>query len=147
VSALRIYIAASFRRREQCQQLVAMLEPQGCHVTSRWLKDPEAAGWAPAVAAERDMEDVRDASGVMFLAETPDVGFLTGGRHVEAGLALAWGKWLWVIGERENVFHHLGRVRAFPTVADWIRVMLRIPPVREVASARKATSNGVRAPR
>jgi hypothetical protein len=39
-----------------------------------------------------------------------------GGRHVEFGMAYAWGKRLIVVGPREHVFHALPLVEHYP---DW----------------------------
>jgi len=41
-----------------------------------------------------------------------------GGRHVEFGLALAQGKHLILVGQPENVFHHLPQVRVIPEVGE-----------------------------
>ena len=41
-----------------------------------------------------------------------------GGWHVEFGLALAQGKHLILVGQPENVFHHLPQVRVIPEVGE-----------------------------
>jgi nucleoside 2-deoxyribosyltransferase len=53
-----------------------------------------------------------------FPRGTPSTG---GGRHVEFGYALAKGKRVVVIGERENVFHHHPSVKLHASVDDWLR--------------------------
>ena len=53
-----------------------------------------------------DAADLQDAEVVISFTETPRSTYGTAvvGRHVEFGMALAWGKRLIVIGPRENVF-------------------------------------------
>jgi len=80
-------------------------------------------GPSPDKIAEADLEDVARSNGLLFFAEDSSAGYLTGGRHVELGYALGRGLWIWVIGDRENVFHHLPRVRPFATVGAWMAHM------------------------
>lgn len=122
----RIYVAASFRRLDECRQVAQLLEGAGMRVTSRWLKDPEAGIARPELAAERDMADLRESDGLLSLTETPAVGYLMGGRHVEFGIALALRKWLWIVGPLENVFHHHPTVRAFADLTAFL-VFMRQP--------------------
>lgn len=133
---LRVYIAGRSERRAELQAVAGVLDGEGVAVTSRWLLDDEA--WALGLAsrakgAEIDLADIDAASGVLSFTE--EAGGGTGGRHVELGYALAKGKWLWIIGPRENVFHHLGRVQVHPTLADWMRIMLARPMRRAALQA------------
>jgi len=50
---------------------------------------------------------------LLFFSEPPDSHSKRGGRHVEFGLALAWGKRLMIVGPRENVFHCLPQVEQY----------------------------------
>ena len=50
---------------------------------------------------------------IAFSEEPRAGGASRGGRHVEFGLALAWGKGVVVVGPRENVFHTLPQVEHF----------------------------------
>ena len=87
-------------------------------VTSRWIdgKHSDATRALSAVAATEDLEDI-DAAEVLVIW-SPREHFRTGrgGRHVEVGYALARGKRIILVGERENVFHHHP---AIEQVADW----------------------------
>lgn len=56
----------------------------------------------------------------MFFSEPPDSHSKRGGRHVEFGMALAWGLRLIVIGQRENVFHCLPQVERYDTWDDFL---------------------------
>ena len=56
--------------------------------------------------------------GVMF-CEGPTAGYMSGGRHVELGLALAFKDIeTWIVGDPENVFHHLSEVDRFASWQD-----------------------------
>lgn len=126
---LRVYVAAWWGARERARAVFALLEAEGIAVTSRWLHNPPPPGWGPGdsaqiarKAAEIDLADIDAAQGVLSLTEDPTSGYQTGGRHVEFGYALARGKWLWLVGPSENVFHAgVSRVFRFATVEEWIR--------------------------
>lgn len=125
---MKIYLAASYSRRLELLGYAQQLEALGHQVVSSWVDghhetnsphgsqadklgdSEEQSGWAT--------EDIRD----IFECET--LVLFTGGdhrkrggRHVEYGIALGLGKSLVLIGQPENVFHHLGSpvVRRFPT--------------------------------
>jgi hypothetical protein len=126
---LNIYLASRFSRREQMRELAAELRRRGHTVTSRWLETewvnrPDESSAAPPEYREQyaviDMDDVKSADTVVSFTEAPGDGS-RGGRHVEFGLAAAWGKRLVVIGHRENLFHHLPAVQFFASHWDWLR--------------------------
>ena len=52
---------------------------------------------------------------MIFFSETLESGFLTGGRHVEFGVAVEAGKPIYVIGGKENIFHWLPGVSHYDT--------------------------------
>ena len=126
----RVYIAARFSRRPECNRLGHLLKARGCVITSRWTK-PDcdhvlATGLSrQAEDSERqrfaleDVEDVRAANWTISFMEEPRSN-TRGGRHVEFGLALALGHRLTIIGQRETVFHHLPQVEQFDTVDQFI---------------------------
>lgn len=135
---MRIYLAARFSRQAELLGYRADLIAAGHEVTSRWLVvehdlppgDPEQLG---AKYAKDDVQDLMTAECVISFTEPPEPtpGRHRGGRHVEFGLALAMAllhdtratlggiQWppmaLYVVGPRENVFHHLPRVEQFDT--------------------------------
>jgi len=67
-----------------------------------------------ARCAAVDLEDIETADALLFFAEDPLVGIPRGGRHVEFGYGLARGKYIDVVGPRENVFHYVS-----PLVRHW----------------------------
>ena len=117
---LRIYLSGPFAWRERLIDRAAELERAGHSITSRWLEQdlntPEALAvevavdsmpTAAAYFAEVDYADVAAADVLIAFTAPSALGPARGGRHVEFGLALAWGKSLIVIGPYENVFHRL----------------------------------------
>ena len=120
---LKIYLAASWSRREEMRDVRVKLEGEGHVVTSRWLDEKE--GEPKAVAARADLDDI-DASDVLLaFTENADVGYQTGGRHVELGYALAKRIPVILVGLRENVFHHLGHIPVADSVKDVLRLLCR----------------------
>ncbi|HET7326985.1 MAG TPA: hypothetical protein VFJ14_06815 [Nocardioidaceae bacterium] len=124
---MKIYLAARYSRHDEMQGVRAVLEALGHTVTSRWIDqhggeqlesataevlniDPESV----AHFGEDDIEDLDEAEAVISFT-SPDGGG-KGGRHIEFGMALAWGKRLVIVGPRENIFHTLPEVDVYP---DW----------------------------
>jgi len=115
-----VYLAARFDRRDQLRGYRAELNDMGIDVTSRWLdnhgmgeRDDATNGvmiYTPADLARcalEDRADIADADVFVTITETPDVGYTSGGRHVEFGIALALEKPILIVGPVENVFHEL----------------------------------------
>jgi len=127
---MKIYIAARFSRRPECNDLAHKLQALGHTITSRWAK-PDSDHVSPtglsqqAADSERrrfateDVEDMEAAEAMVSLMETPRNNS-RGGRHVEFGFALARGQKLFIIGPRETVFHHLPQVQHFETVDEFL---------------------------
>jgi len=126
---MKIYIAARFSRRPECNALAHKLIAKGHIITSRWVK-PDSDHVAPtglskqAADKERqrfaleDLEDVLACDGMVSLMEEPRNNS-RGGRHVEFGIAVGLEKALFIIGPRETVFHHLPSVKHFDTLEDF----------------------------
>ncbi len=126
---MKIYIAARFSKRPECNQLARYLKGFGHEITSRWVL-PDSDHVVPtgmsrkAADSERrrfaieDVEDVIGCDWMISLMEEPRSNS-RGGRHVEFGIALGLGKKLTIIGPRETVFHHLDCVEHFETVTQF----------------------------
>lgn len=120
-----IYLAARYSRREELLGYKADLEAMGHTITSRWLAGShqidDAGLSAEGTREERerfateDWEDVRAAEWCIAFTERPRVSNSRGGRHVELGAALAWGKRVIVVGPAENVFCCLTQVERHDT--------------------------------
>lgn len=118
---MKLYLAARFGRRDELNMHRQRLESMGHEITSRWLTQHQAldlndpsARYSDAdrlMFATHDFRDVKKAEGLIAFTEDPQdstaVGGRRGGRHVELGLALAWGMRTFVCGYRENVFCYL----------------------------------------
>jgi nucleoside 2-deoxyribosyltransferase len=124
-----IYLAARYSRRLELVDYRRELEKLGFSVTSKWLDGDHqmsAAGSDQAEAAHRrrlaleDWDDLRNADLVIVFTEAPRTTSTRGGRHVELGAAIAWGKPTIVVGPRENVFCHLP---AIDVVDRWERAL------------------------
>lgn len=112
----KIYLAGRFLRMVELRKYAETLRSLGHEVTSNWLKeDPEHT--MDKLSVERmaelatiDIDDVKAADTVIFFGETKEVGYNSGGRHVEFGVALALGKKIAIVGHCENIFHYLDEV-------------------------------------
>lgn len=126
---MRIYLAAKYSRNPEMRVLRDGLETCGHDVMSRWINgnheltdinnDLEYIRFA-----QEDFEDLRNSDLVLWFAEPENIeGRNRGGRHVEFGLALAWGIPIIVIGRKENVFHWLPEVRHVGDFDSALRVL------------------------
>ena len=102
---MKIYLAARYSRRAELLEYSGELREAGHEVTSRWLDGRHELlgrearynneGGSPMVAQPFALEDYADVSAadiVVSFTEAPGSGAARGGRHVEFGMALAWGK-------------------------------------------------------
>jgi len=113
---MNVYIAGRFARKLELQVYAARLRREGHTVTSRWLRGHNATESHEKLKlfAEEDLQDVHAADMVLLFTDGGDTdGGYSGGRHWECGYAFALGKKVWIVGPKENVFHHLEGVVAF----------------------------------
>lgn len=116
---MKVYIAALYSRRAEMENYANKIIDAGHTVTARWVFGGEE-GLSRAQIALLDLEDVDKAEVVVSFTHahgTPTVG---GGRHVEFGYALAKGKKVILIGDRENVFHDHPQVETYQCLTDWL---------------------------
>ena len=115
---MRVYLAARFSRKNEIAKLVPTFGKYGISVGSRWLHetaspDVTLSDFTPEDLrdiAEVDLEDIEMCDVFVFFSEDPLIETPRGGRHVEFGFALAFGKRIAVIGPQENIFHYLPQV-------------------------------------
>ena len=134
---MKIYLAARYSRHAEMQQYATDLEALGHTVTSRWIHgshqvpdDGLRAEASPELRqrfAQEDWSDLEAADVVISFTEPPRASNSRGGRHVEFGAALAFGKVCVVIGPFENIFHCLEQVEVFGT---WQEFLSGIPGPR-----------------
>lgn len=122
---MKIYLSGPWDGRAQLRGYRNELTQVGYRVRASWLDEPEDA--APATAAHTDLADLRAAD--LLVAFTPhalgldpaDVAHHSGGRHIEAGYALARHCPVVLVGSPENIFHRLPTVTVVP---DWHTAIL-----------------------
>lgn len=122
-----VYFAARCARLPELNRYRAELEALGVEVTSRWLTSEarDDAEYSEAEWRRRaliDQEDVLSADTLVCFSEPAGAGG-NGGRHAEAGMALALGKQVIVVGRREHIFHRLPEVTVVETWAEAIRLL------------------------
>jgi len=110
-----VYLAASWRRRDEMRMYRRQLERYNIRVTSRWL-DADHIPTSPAdrrsiVGATVDVQDIDRADTLIEFSGDST----TGGMYVEFGYALGRGKSIILIGSPDNIFHCL----AGNTFANW----------------------------
>lgn len=122
-----IYLAARYGRRQELADYRRYLEGLGHTVTSRWvlglhegqvydngIRLPGTPDESQQFAIE-DMADLQAADTVIAFTEPPRSAASRGGRHVELGLAIAWGKRVCICGPLENVFCCLPGIEHYDT--------------------------------
>jgi len=116
---MKIYLAARHERRWEMLRVASRLECAGHEVTSRWIS---GGGDDPAIIpAVEDLLDLGRADCLVSFTDEPNsivAGTARGERHVAFGIALGAGKRIYIVGPRENIFHHLFAVERYETVAE-----------------------------
>jgi len=120
---MRIHLAARYDRRFEMLGVAARLFGAGHDVTSRWIEGDR--GEPQRAAALQDLGDLWRAECLVSFTEPPEAGgprtaAARGGRHVELGVGLARGIRLYIVGPRENLFHHLPGIEVCATVDDLV---------------------------
>ena len=119
---MNIYFAAAWGRRAEIQGYAMEARAIGHVVTSTWLILPPDAEHIPAnnlvagYAGVRCLDDLTGSDLLVLFTEHP--GSTTnahGGRHWEAGYALARNIPIWIVGPRENLFCYHPHIRTFKT--------------------------------
>jgi hypothetical protein len=96
------------------------LRELGCEITAQWV-DGSEEGQPLTENAIMDFEDVMRADLVVSFTEPYGSKNKGGGRHTELGMAYALGIDNWIIGEREQIFHHLPEIRQFDSFEDVVQ--------------------------
>ena len=126
----KVYIAARFNERDRLLREVARpLARAGYEITSSWLSYPkgssplgaEELAVQPELGTEHAitcMSDVKRADTVVVFTAQPSS---TGGLHTEVGMALAWGKPVYVVGPALNIFHTLPELTHYPDANTFLK--------------------------
>jgi nucleoside 2-deoxyribosyltransferase len=130
---MKVYLAAQYARRSEIKGYVSQLEAAGLTVTSTWTSEH----YTPTITlkdiqdknkkelARRDRHELESADAILFFSEDPDKQPARGGRHVEFGMAVAWGLKLVVVGGKENIFHYLPCVKVFPFFSEAMAYLVK----------------------
>lgn len=124
---MKFYLAARYSAQERMRECASDLANLGHRVMSSWITGKHD-GWQSGPAALEDVQDLAHSDCVISFTEEPRT--LTdsrGGRHVEFGMAWAFGKRLIIVGWRENVFHHLPNVEFYPNWPSALAEIARLP--------------------
>jgi hypothetical protein len=113
---MKIYLCAMYARLEWLQPFRREIEACGHECTAQWLTTDDQQ--CPADGAAMDVEDVRRSDAIICFTEHPSVGYTTGGRWVEFGIALALGIPIYIVGPPENVFCHLSHIHVYQYFPD-----------------------------
>jgi nucleoside 2-deoxyribosyltransferase len=108
---MKMYVAAPWIWRERARKLAYQIIETGHQVNSRWLWQDD--GVSETVGARQDLEDIDMADAIVLMTMPKGTMFSSGGRMVELGYAMAKGKRVMIVGDRENVFCYLPQVLQF----------------------------------
>jgi hypothetical protein len=114
VIGLQVYLAGRSEDVDAVRTLRERLAAVGIGCTAGWLVKFDES---ERIGALRCLVDIARADALVLVNLSQVHRSGTGGRHVETGIALTLGKPVIVLGDRENVFHHLGAVRCVPVSA------------------------------
>lgn len=122
-----VYLAAKYARKEELKKYQKDLEAKERVCTSRWLTETHPPDVKMADLSDlfnretaiQDLQDINSSDAMVFFAEDQHKQPPRGGRHVEFGYALACGLEIYVIGEKENIFHHLPYVKHYESWAEF----------------------------
>lgn|SRR5487761_1826 len=118
-----VYLAASFDRAKEMQVHRNELAEIGYNVCSRWIDSHDIVMPDLTLARAAAQEDVADILKCEIMIQFTDSPSTTGGRHVEFGLAFAFGKYIAIVGQRQNVFEASEGVSQFDT---WVDLMHKL---------------------
>jgi hypothetical protein len=123
---VKFYIAA--QKQENARPARDAVVAAGHVCTASWI-DLEGYASIPRgpeqriEAAKTCSAEVEDAHELILVSEA-DGSRVRGGKHVETGMALAQGKRVHVIGQRENVFHWHPMVTVYPDLESFVTEVL-----------------------
>lgn len=122
----KFYIAT--QKQENARPVRDAVVAAGHICTASWIDLEGYAsipqGDAQRVAAATTCDREVQEAGELILVSEPDGSRVRGGKHVETGMALAQGKRVHVIGDKENVFHWHPLVSVYPDLATFAKEVM-----------------------
>jgi len=118
---MKLYVAS--HSQQDGRTAASLCRAAGHEITSRWLEKPflQTLEHAPAertCIADEDYDDVCAADALVLLASPFRV---SGGKFVEAGIALGQLKRVFVIGHRENMLLWHTRCLQYESVEQFLK--------------------------
>lgn len=110
---MKLYLASRFTNIKQVREYADQLKSDGHEITANWVYGGEE-GLTFTDIAVLDVKDVIRADALILFTEPYGTPVPGGGRMVEFGVALATNKRLFIVGDRENVFHWWPNITQFP---------------------------------
>lgn len=117
---MKVYLAAPFGMRGEMRLVAEKLAAIGVGHTSQWIYavGPNVIGTPKGeLEALEDYEAVRQCDILLHFSNSAEHKSV-GGKNVEQGLAMAWGKPVIHVGPVENIFHHHPRVKVVPRLEE-----------------------------
>lgn len=144
-----IYLAATFSRAEEMREYREQLAKEGHSVRARWIDSHEKMFGVmkseevmrhPEKARQSAQEDIADILTCDIVILFTDMPSTTGGRHTEFGMALAFGKKIVIVGQRENIFQAAKGISQYNTWEDMIKMVRRANASRKTWSSETSLS-------
>ena len=121
---MKIYLAAMYQWMDKMKVERDSFRAAGFEVTAQWVDNAEEnSAKTRHDAAQMDLDDIARADALVLYTLPKGTGFTSGGRMVEFGYALGLGKWIIIVGDRENVFTCLDYVCVVQTTEEAISVL------------------------
>lgn len=122
---MKIYLAAKYFRNPEMRDVKEILQKENIEVISSWIEGNQLDEVFLSIEernkiAKRDLTDLSKSEILLWFSETNTAKSIRGARHVEFGYALALGIPIYVIGEKENIFHYMSSVKHFENLVDCI---------------------------
>ena len=126
---MRVYLAASFKRKSEMRKCRDDLRKLGITVTSTWLREHNACDktMSPAQAELRAIIDKEDIGRADLLIEFTEKR-ARGGHIYETGYADALGLDMLFVGPRVHVFHYqsqFSQVNTWKEALAWVRSRIK----------------------
>ena len=102
---MKIYVACHCQ--EEAKKVASRLSSAGYEITSSWLQEDMNKKLSDAERQNIALKDVKEveSSDCLVMIGAPTGCHVPGGKHVEAGVAIANAKPILLLGRKENIFY------------------------------------------
>lgn len=134
---MKVYLAAMYQWMDRMKEERERFRAAGFEVTSQWIDNGEesVAIVTRHDAAQMDFNDIDLADILVLFTLDHGTMFSSGGRMVELGYAMAKGKAVFIVGDRENVFCHHDTITVCKDVDD---ALTKVGLYRDAIEKRKS---------